>query len=125
MKRRTALWIDHKEARICRIDPQELASVCAKTLHSKQSEEWRAEHSAQRRFFNEVASSLKGTDALLILGPSASKLDFVTYLQTHEPLLESKIVAVETVDQPSDSQLLAHVRHYFRNSDSVNASSTS
>jgi hypothetical protein len=124
-EKRAALWIDHTEARICRIDPQELASVSAPSLHSKQPEEWRSEHSTQRRFFQEIATLLKGTNELLILGASAVKLDFVTFLQKHDPLLESTIVAVEALNHPSDSQLLAHVRHYFRNADTMKAASAS
>lgn len=117
MTKRAALWIDHTEARICRIDPQELASVSAPSLRSKQPEEWRSEHSAQRRFFQEVAALLEGTNELLVLGPSPVKLDFVTYLQKHDPSLESKIAAVGALDHPSDNQLFSHVRHYFRNAD--------
>ncbi len=116
--RRAALWLDQSEARICRLDPHELASASAPRLNSrqKQAEEWQSEHSTQRRFFDDIAALLKDTDQLLILGPSTTKLDFVSYLQRHNGLLESKIVAVETLAQASDSQLLAHVRHYFRSS---------
>lgn len=113
--RQAAVWLDHVEARICRIDPQELASVSAPHPHVKHhTANEHADHSQQRAFFDEIAALLKGSDALLVLGPSATKLDFVRHLQRHDPALEAKITAVESLEQPTDARLLAHVRHYFR-----------
>jgi hypothetical protein len=47
------------------------------------------------------------------VGPSTAKLDFSRYLHKHDPALEARIVGIETVDHPSDGQLVAYARKYF------------
>ena len=45
--------------------------------------------------------------------PSATKLLFLRYLQTSNPVLASSLVGLETADHPTDRQIAAHVREYF------------
>jgi hypothetical protein len=35
------------------------------------------------------------------------------YLREHNHLLEARVVGVETVDHPTDGQLVAHAKKYF------------
>jgi hypothetical protein len=51
---------------------------------------------------------------ILVVGPSTAKLHFLRLLHTHDRVLESRIVGIETVDHPTDRQLAAYVRTYFR-----------
>lgn len=37
----------------------------------------------------------------------------VKHIHSHEPALVRKVVGVETVDHPSDGQLVAYARKYF------------
>jgi hypothetical protein len=50
-------------------------------------------------------------------GPSTAKLQFLKYVHAHEPKLEQRIVGMETVDHPTDAQLAAFARRYFRAAD--------
>jgi hypothetical protein len=43
-----------------------------------------------------------------------TKLHFLRYAQRHDHALEARIVGIESADHPTDAQLVAHVRHYFR-----------
>ena len=52
-----------------------------------------------------------------MLGPSTAKLELIEHVHKHDPALEPKIVGVETVDHPTDRQLVAFVRRYFRAAD--------
>lgn len=70
-----------------------------------------------RRFFHEVASALKGIDQLLLVGPSTAKLEFFRWVHKHDPKLEPSIVGIETVDHPTDAQLVAYAKSYFNRSD--------
>ncbi|MEA2700974.1 MAG: hypothetical protein QOI66_5245, partial [Myxococcales bacterium] len=65
-------------------------------------------------FFRDVAAALGETEQILILGPSVTKLHFLRYLQKDHPRIESRVVGIETVDHPSDRQIVAHVRQYFQ-----------
>jgi len=49
----------------------------------------------------------------LVLGPSTAKLHFRDYVLEHASTLHFTIVGVETVDHPTDKQLVAYVREYF------------
>ena len=34
-------------------------------------------------------------------------------MHNHDPVIAGKVVGIESVDHPSDGQLLAYARHYF------------
>ena len=52
-------------------------------------------------------------------GPAQAKLQLVKHIQAHDPALMAKVVGVETVDHPSDAQLVAYARKYFRAKDQM------
>ena len=115
-----ALWLDHHEARIVHVDR---AGFDEKTIQSPHQHVHRHPKGAtqphehpddQNRFFKEVAQALAGSEEILVVGPSTAKLHFVRYLHQHDRPLEAKIAGLETVDHPTDAQLLAYVKQYFR-----------
>ncbi|MBM3489009.1 MAG: hypothetical protein FJX68_00945 [Alphaproteobacteria bacterium] len=48
-----------------------------------------------------------------MVGPGTAKLALMRHLHGHAPAVERKVVAVETVDHPSDGQVVAYARKYF------------
>ena len=64
-------------------------------------------------FFEEVAKALGESEEILVLGPSTAKLELMRYMHKHHAATEKKIVGVETVDHPTDRQVVAYARHYF------------
>ena len=121
--RHVAVWIDHKEARVFHVGA---GSFDVATLHAPHAHLHRHPKGAEgahdhpddaKRFFHDVARALDGADEILVVGPSTAKLELVRYLQKHDHLLEAKIVGVETVDHPSDGQLVDYVKRYFRAAD--------
>ena len=114
-----AVWIDHEEAKIYQIDADtfEMSKVVAADRHVKRKESEQGKHTDVSGFFKDVAVALQGTVALLIVGPASAKLDFIRYLQRHDRTLEATICGVETLDHPSDTQLVAYVHHYFNDKD--------
>jgi stalled ribosome rescue protein Dom34 len=117
--RYVAVWMDHHEARVFHID---VASVDEKTLHAPTHHVHRhpkgatAEHNHPddaQHFFQAVARELEGAEHVLIVGPSTAKLQFIRYAHKHDPSLEPRIVGVETVDHPTDRQLVAYAKQYF------------
>lgn len=53
-------------------------------------------------------------EVLLVTGPANEKTELVKHIRQHVPGLMQKIVAVETVDHPSDRQLVDHARRHFK-----------
>ncbi len=93
--RHVVLWIDHSEARIFHVD--------AENNHPDDA----------HRYFREVARALEGAERVLVVGPSTAKLQFIRYAYKHDRTLEPRIAGVETVDHPTDGQLLAYAKRYF------------
>lgn len=45
--------------------------------------------------------------------PAQAKLQRIKHIQAHHPQLMANVVGVETVDHPTDGQLVAYARKYF------------
>lgn len=119
MSHHVAVWIDHREAKIFQIEPEtfEMSKVVAPQQHVTRKALEQGAHANLGGYYHEVATALKGAGALLIVGPSSAKLDFIRHLQGHDRALEAAICGVETLDHPTDPQLVAYVRHYFKDKD--------
>jgi stalled ribosome rescue protein Dom34 len=120
MPKHVAVWLDHKEARIFHIDPHTIdeATVLAPlhNIHDKHpvGPEGPHEHPEDAtRFLHAVADALDGSEEILVVGPGATKHELVKYVNAHHRALASKLVGVETVDHPSDRQLIAYAKKYF------------
>ncbi|MGZ3418636.1 MAG: translational machinery protein [Polyangiales bacterium] len=116
----TALWLDHQEARIFHVDRESFDESKVKSpqhhfhRHAKGAAEPHEHPQDQSHFFAEVAKALAGAEQILILGPSTAKLQFVRYLHQHDKALEAKVVGLETVDHPTDKQIVSYAKHYFK-----------
>lgn len=126
MTKHVAVWIDHKEARIFQIEPdsvdEKTVSAPLHNIHHKhpRGPEGAKEHPEDaKRFFHDVARALQGAEEILIVGPSTAKLELIRYVHKHEHALEPRVVGVETVDHPTDGQLVAYARKYFKRTDSM------
>lgn len=113
-----AVWIDHHEAKVFHVN---VATFDAKTIHApnhhvRHSEVTRErEHPAEaKHYYHDVAKVLADAAKILIVGPGTAKLELVRHLQVREPTIASKIIGLETVDHPTEGQLVAYVRQYFR-----------
>lgn len=120
MTTRTTVWIDHREARVFHVTAETFDEVSVTTpqhIHRKhpKGESGAKEHpDDEKHFFHEVALALQGSHHVLVVGPSTAKLDFLRYLHTHDQSLDTRIVGIETVDHPTDKQLAAYTRTYFK-----------
>jgi stalled ribosome rescue protein Dom34 len=115
-----AMWLDHHEARIFHmtLDGSDESTVRAPQQHlHRHPKGATAEHNHPddlHHFFRDVAKALQGAREILIVGPSTAKAQFLAYVHEHDPALEGRVVKVESVDHPTDAQLVAHARHYFK-----------
>jgi stalled ribosome rescue protein Dom34 len=112
------VWLDHSEARVLHFTPDEVEKAA---IHGKEPHKHvHARHTTHHEgggFYHQVVDALKGAKEILITGPGAAKLDLVKHIPRHDHDLVPCIVSVETVDHPSDGQLLAYARKYFKAAD--------
>lgn len=106
------VWLDHQSAQVLQFDAEhvEAGKVKAHTHHT-------AQHASGVRtgheFFGEVCNALAGIPEILVVGPRTGLSDFEHYVKKHSPETAARIVGFETVDRPTDKQLVAMARRYF------------
>lgn len=121
-----AVWLDHNEARIFHIAKDGFDETVLhpekphRHLHRKSGP---GAVSGRRvtgdpAFYEDVARALSESEEILILGPSTAKLELIKHIHKHHAALGDKVLGVETVDHPSDRQIVAHARQYFEVADS-------
>jgi stalled ribosome rescue protein Dom34 len=120
MTTHAVIWIDHKEARVFHVHTE---AADEKTVfaprhhlhrHPKHGGESKEHPVDAKKFFGEIAHSLADVDEVLLCGPANAKLEFSRYLHEHDRRIEAKIVGIESADHPTDGQIVAHARAYFR-----------
>jgi len=118
--RNQAVWIDQNEARVFNIEGETFDEKTVHApnhhLHRHHNRDLTKMHNHltdEARFFDEVLKLLGNAEGILLLGPAVTKLHLLRYAQEHTPKVAALVVGVETVDHPTDRQLVAHVRHYF------------
>jgi hypothetical protein len=116
-------WIDHDEAHIIHFNADESEEL---TLHSKHRKSHLHHKSGQigdgrapedHTFYQEVSTALVGAEKILIVGPANAKSELEKHMRHHDKDLAACIVGVETVDHPTDGQILQLARKYFNVAD--------
>lgn len=123
------VWLDHNEAHILHFDDKaaENAKIRAhskhKQLHSKSGIVGSGHAAEDQKYYHEVAHAVADAAGILVVGPSNAKLALIKHLHKHDPAVAEKVVGVESVDHPSDGQLLAYARYYFLKVDQMRGTS--
>lgn len=123
MTNHVVIWIDHKEAHVIHFTPDASESELIKThsthphLHVKSGIPGAGHAAESAPYFAEVANAIKESLEILIVGPGFEKLELMKYLLKHQPQVGEKVLSVETIDHPTDHQLLAYARKYFVRAD--------
>lgn len=111
------VWMDSANAKIFHIQGEEvLTSKAFRHDHDHHSHNKNdAKQKDSPKFFTDVADHLNGVKAaVLLVGPGMSKNHFVTYLEDHHRKeLAQRIVGTESMDHPTDAQIVAFARKYF------------
>jgi stalled ribosome rescue protein Dom34 len=115
----SAVWLDHQEARIFHVSTagveESLVESPAHHVHRHPKGPTDAHHHPDdvHHFFADVAKALASAERILVVGPSTAKLQFLRYLRTHAPTIEQRVIGIETMDHPTDRQLISHIKHHF------------
>lgn len=118
------VWIDHAQAHVMHISPDDVESSVVRPqqphrqLHHKRGADKGGAVSVGRspedqQFYHEVIEALKGAQEVLVVGPANAKLNLIKHIHSHDQQMSDRVIGVETVDHPSDAQLVAYARKYF------------
>jgi stalled ribosome rescue protein Dom34 len=112
-----AVWIDHQNAKVFHVDEHRFdeSLIHAPNLHVHR------DPAAAEQFYHRAAAALESASEVLVVGPGSAKLAFIKHVHKHHHALAEKIVGVETVDHPTDKQLVSFIRNYFHAEDKVSA----
>ncbi len=111
------VWMDSANAKIFHIAGENVEMSKAfrhdpdHHTHNKRD----AKQKDSPKFFNDVADHLRATkDSVLLVGPGVSKNHFVAYLDEHHSGdVARRIVGTESMDHPTDPQIIAFARKFF------------
>ena len=124
MNKTVGLWIDHKKAVIVFVTGKDaeikLISSNLEKHHRQSGVAMPADDVRQRdlaghlnTYYDEVVSSIRDVESILILGPGEAKGELKKRLEKDN--LGRRIVGIETSDKMTDPQLVALVRGHFLN----------
>ena len=142
MATKAGLWIDHKQAIVVLLTDagKEIKKIAfdigqpvrstggSRSKNPYKPNQFVAEDTLQRKlgndrnnYYDDVITSIRGAEALLILGPAEAKGEFLKRLQSKK--LRSVTVELETADKMTDGQIAAKVAQHFA-APSANKSAT-
>ena len=122
MKKTVGLWIDHKKAVIVFVAGKDtetkLISSNIEEHHRQSGVAMPADDVRQREltghlnsFYDEVVSSIREAESILILGPGEAKGELRKRLEKGK--LSRRIIGIKTSDKMTEKQIVAVVRGHF------------
>lgn len=112
------VWLDSSLARIFELHPDKVEELHLKRVefrHHNGAEKSQNAHKNLEKYFHELAGALKEAHEILLVGPGDAKTHFRHHLEAHHHAdVNKKIVGVETVDHPTDGQIVALGKKFFK-----------
>ena len=114
------VWIDHREAKIFAIglDDADDHTIVDKGpvhhVHRKPDHVERARSLAERTFLADIATALQPAKGIMIAGPAEARTELGDFLKDSFPEIAKHVWINEAMDHPTDPQLIARARSYFK-----------
>jgi stalled ribosome rescue protein Dom34 len=112
------VWMDHNEAHVLMFDREH---VEAQRIKSRSHHKHQGKAGDAAAFFSEVAMALKGTHEVLLAGPGLARNEFRDWCTAHQTSTAKMIVDSIATDHPTDNQLVALAKQYFKKFDAMSS----
>ena len=112
------VWMDHQEAHVVMFD---LEHIEAQRIPSRSHHKHQGKASDTAAFYAEVAKALTGTHEVLVTGPGSARNEFRDWCTSHQKGIAAVVVDSIASDHPSDAQLVAMAKKYFKKFDAMAA----
>jgi stalled ribosome rescue protein Dom34 len=113
------VWLDHSEAHVMHFTAEDVEKSVVHpakkhvNLHSKSGVIGSGRSAEDQHYYHGIVEALKGAQEILVVGPAHAKLNLIKHIHAHDHAMVERVVGVETVDHPSDAQVVAYARKYF------------
>ena len=114
------VWIDHSQAKVFHVGRSGDDEIVmqphlpTKHLHHKAGSVGSGHAAPDKEFFAEVMNAVSDAGEILIIGPASAKTELAGYLREQHSKVGDRIVAVEAADHPSDREIVAYAKKYFK-----------
>ena len=115
------VWMDHHEAHVLMFDREHVES---QRIKSRSHHKHQGKAGDAAAFHADVAQALKGSHEVLLTGPGSARNEFRDWCQAHAKATAEAIVDSIATDHPTDNQLVALARQYFKKFDAMAADPT-
>ena len=112
------VWIDQQEAHVLMFDREH---VEAQHIKSRSHHKHQGKATDLSGLFIDVANALQGVHEVLLTGPGRARDQFREWCMPHQPAVGKVIIDSVASDHPTDPQLLALARQYFKKFDRMGA----
>lgn len=117
------VWIDHEIAKIVSFNAEQMMRSVVHSAHGHQHLHHKANAGdsghlgIDNDFLDRVARALQFAGAIVITGPASAKHELLRRIQQKHADLAQRVSGVETLDHPTDGELVAFGRRFFRADD--------
>jgi stalled ribosome rescue protein Dom34 len=122
------VWLDHQKAKVIHFNAAEADAVKVATdapnhlIHNQHHAHQAGLRDGRRtpedrHYYEAVVKALGDAREWLIMGPGEAKQEFSKHVAEHEPRLKDRMIGVEAADHPSDAQIVARARAFFKSAD--------
>lgn len=121
------VWIDHREAKLFGIgletaDEERLVEPGPHhRIHRKADQVGKGKAPPDTALFERIAEALSAATGILIVGPGVAKAELATHLRLHHATLAGRIWGIEPFDHPTDREIVAAARQFFRAAERMHA----
>ena len=115
------VWLDHQEAHIAFFDRDHATT---QRIHSKSQHKHQGKSTDMSAYFADIAKAVKDCHEVLLTGPGLTRQQFKDWYVQHAAALSKIVVGSIASDHPTDAQLVAMARQFFKKFDAMAADPT-
>ncbi len=119
------IWIDHREARVFHFNAHDADEHVVHPhdptvhLHVHANQVGSGHAPVDQKFLHQVTDAVAKSKAILITGPASAKHELMKHMEHHDPQIAKCVAGVEAIDHPTNGELIAHARKFFRAADKM------
>jgi len=114
------VWIDHSQAKIFHVGlsgEDELVlhpHMPTRHLHHKANSVGSGHVGFDKEFLAQAMTAVGDAGQILVIGPASAKTELAKFIREKDSRLGERIVAVQTADHPTDPEIVAYAKQYFK-----------